>query len=323
MQTGLQDTGRRLLMTGATGFIGSALLPLLTGLSRELMTVGRRPPPGRRARHLALDILDTEAVATAFAEARPDTVLHLAGASLPPSEPAARRAMLALNVMGTEAVLTAARECGAGHVLVVGSAAQYGPMPDPKRGLREGDPCRPVGLYGISKAAAGAMALDFGQAAGIAVTLAVPFNVIGAGQPSHLVPATFVRQIVATPDGGPARIAVGDTAAQRDWIDVRDVARAIAILAGRCRPGTYNICTGRPAPVEALLATLRDISARPIEWSVDGSRLRPDQPSVHFGDPSRITAETGWQPEIGLPQTLTDMLLAAGGRVRGTEQRIA
>jgi GDP-4-dehydro-6-deoxy-D-mannose reductase len=318
--------GKTVLVTGASGFIGSALLPLLAGHARETVCLGRQapvPPAGPGTRHVACDILDAASLAAAFGTARPDIVIHLAGTSVPPRDAAARRAMLDLNVMGTEAVLAAAEKAGAGLVVVVGSAAQYGPLMAGRQGLREDDPCRPSGLYGISKAAAGALALDLGLATGLPVALAVPFNVIGPGQAAHLVPSAFIGQMVAAPGTGPLRIEVGDVTAQRDWVDVRDVARAIALLAALRQPGAFNICTGRAMPVATLIETLREVSARPLDWTVDAARLRPDQPSVQFGDPSRIAAATGWRAEIGLAATLADMLREAGGQVQGAERRIA
>lgn len=323
MQGGMEGlAGRSVLVTGGSGFIGAALLPLLAEAGCVVSCFGRRAP-AHPARHLRGDLHDATSLAGAFAAARPEVVIHLAGAAVPPSDVAARRAMLDLNVMGTEAVLAAAAGAGAQHVVVVGSAAQYGPLPAPDHALREDDACRPVGLYGISKAAAGALALDFARGSGLAVTLAVPFNVIGPGQAAHLVPATFIAQLVAAPGNGPVRIAVGDTTAMRDWVDVRDLARAIALLAARRATGTFNICTGRAVAVAELLATLRDLSARPFDWTTEAARLRPEQPSVHRGDPARIAAAIGWRAEIGLRTTLADMLRAAGGDIQDTERRIA
>lgn len=318
--------GKAVLVTGASGFIGSALLPLLKGHAREIVCVGRGPSGSRSGpgcRHIACDIRDAASLSKAFRAARPDVVIHLAGMTVPPQDGPARQAMLDVNVLGTEAVLAAAAEAETGFVLVVGSAAQYGPLPTGGRALREDDACRPSGLYGISKAAAGALSLDFGRATGLPVALALPFNVIGPGQAGHLVPATFIRQIIAAPGVGPVTIDVGDVTAQRDWVDVRDVARAVALLAALGQPGSFNICTGRALPVETLLETLRAVSARRLDWTVDPARLRPDQPSVQFGDPARIAAATGWRAEIGLIDTISDMLLAAGGQVKSAERRIA
>lgn len=308
--------GANVFMTGASGFVGRALLPLLVDAGCHVTCLGRSVPAiaaGVGLRHVTGDIRDTALLRGALAGAEPDLVFHLAGASVPPRDVAERRGMLELNVLGTEAVLEAAAKAGARKVIVVGSAAQYGPLVVAGRGLQEGDACRPVGLYGISKAAAGALALDFAQMTGLSVTLALPFNIIGPGQASHLVPATFIRQIAATPGDGPVRIEVGDVTAERDWIDVRDVARALVSLAMRGRGGAYNICAGRSRPVSVLLDALRDASPRPFEWVVDPARLRPGQPSIHYGDPARIVADTGWKAEIALADSLAAMLATIRG----------
>lgn len=319
--TGLM--GRRILVTGGTGFIGAVFAARLTAAQAIVFTLARRAAavsqPGVQA--LRADVLDDAALAAAFGQARPEIVVHLAGSVGPPADPPARRAALALDVLGTEAVLGAARAAGVRSAVVLGSAAQYGPPPD-GRALREDDPCRPAGLYGISKAAAGQLALDFGRRFAMPVTLAIPFNVIGPGQPDHLVPATFIRQILALPsDGG--RIAVGDLSAERDWIDVRDVAAALALLAARGGDGAFNICTGRAVPVGALIDTLRRLGPRRFDWLSDPARLQPGQPSKVRGDPAKLAAETGWRAAIALEDSLATMLQAAGGHPSHTERRSA
>ncbi|MBW6396478.1 NAD(P)-dependent oxidoreductase [Roseomonas sp. HJA6] len=309
--------GTSVFLTGASGFVGRALLPLLVDVGCRVTCFGRSAPVtemGAPVRHAAGDVRDAAVLDAALAAARPDLVFHLAGVSAPPRDLPARRAMLELNVLATEMLLQAALNAGVRKVLVVGSAAQYGPLARIGRGLREDDACRPTGLYGISKAAAGSVALDFAQATGLSVTLAVPFNVIGPGQAEHLVPATFISQILAAPGDGPVRIRVGDITAERDWVDVRDVARALLSLASRGLGGAYNICSGRPRPVSALLQALRAASPRHFDWVVDEARLRADQPSIHYGDPARIAADTGWSAEIALPDSLAAMFTAAGGQ---------
>lgn len=323
MGAGAQELeGRTLVVTGAAGFLGRALLDQLAPLACRVVTLGRpgsARPPGPRGQHLVGDILDAGSLATSFGAVRPDTVIHLAAQTAPPRDAEQRRAMLAVNVLGTESVLAAAARAGAASAVVVGSAAQYGPMAQGGRALREDDPCRPVGAYGISKAAAGQLALDFGASFGLPVTLALPFNVIGAGQPPHLVPATFIRQVVALPAAGAGCIAVGDIAAQRDWVDVRDVARALVLLAAQRLPGAYNICTGSAVAVSELLAILQRLSARRFDLAQDPARLRPGQPSVQFGDPSKLRDATGWRAQVTLEDSLAAMLLMAGGQVRDRE----
>jgi GDP-4-dehydro-6-deoxy-D-mannose reductase len=317
--------GRRILVTGGTGFVGAATVRCLAAAGAEVVSYARRPIAAaahQRVQALRGDILDDAALGRALAAARPDTLLHLAGSVAPPADPAARRATLERDVLGTEAVLAAASRAGVGAAIVLGSAAQYGPQPD-GRAVAEDAPCRPAGLYGIAKAAAGAAALDFGRAFGLPVTLAIPFNIIGPGQPDHLVPATFIRQVVALPPGAPRRIAVGDTTAERDWIDVGDVAAALALLVRHPRQGAFNICTGRPVAVAALLAAIARLVPEPFAWSTEAARLRPGQPSKLHGDPAKLAAATGWRAGIALEDSLAAMIRAAGGRLMDMERERA
>jgi GDP-4-dehydro-6-deoxy-D-mannose reductase len=317
--------GRRVLVTGGTGFVGAATARCLAAAGAAVASLARRPPAGAAppgVQALCGDILDDAALARALAEARPDTLLHLAGSVAPPGDFAARRATLERDVLGTETVLAAAASAGVGAAIVLGSAAQYGPQPG-GGAVAEDAPCRPAGLYGIAKAAAGAAALDFGRAFGLPVALAIPFNIIGPDQPDHLVPATFIRQVVALPPGAPRRIAVGDTAAERDWIDVRDVAAALALLVHRPRAGAFNICTGRPVAVATLLATIARLVPEPFAWTTEAARLRPGQPSKLHGDPAKLAAETGWRATVPLEESLAAMIRAAGGRLKEMERERA
>lgn len=318
--------GKVVLVTGGSGFIGSALLPLLSAYSRKVISLSRRPGLSATPTaicHVACDILDGPSLASAFDAQRPDIVIHLAGLSLPPKDAAARRAMIDINLTATDMVLAEAARHEVELAVVAGSAAQYGPMEREDRGLREDDPCRPSGLYGITKAAAGALALDFGRTTGLPVTLALPFNVIGPSQAAHFVPATFIQQLADAPGAGAVCLAVGDLDARRDWVDVRDVARALALLAAAKQPGAFNICTGQAVSVSALLEALCTASGRPLEWRSQPQRRRPDLPSVNFGDPAKIRAMTGWRAQIGLATSLTDMLRASGGTFNDAEHRIA
>ena len=142
------------------------------------------------------------------------------------------------------------------------------------------------------------------------VFLTRSFNHIGARQdPSFAAPA-FARQIALIEAGRMApTIAVGNLDAARDITDVRDTVRAYRDIVERGTPGRlYNVCSGRAYKIRDVLDRLIALSTTPVQVRVDPERYRPNDNPLLLGDPSLIRREVGWEPTIGLDQTLADLL---------------
>ena len=109
-------------------------------------------------------------------------------------------------------------------------------------------------------------------------------------------------------DGGDT-ITIGNLSARRDFTDVRDVVRAYRLLMERGEPGeVYNVCTGVDVAVQELADQLLALATRPMRFETDPDLLRPVDVPVLRGDHAKLTAATGWEPEISLTQTLADLL---------------
>jgi GDP-4-dehydro-6-deoxy-D-mannose reductase len=142
------------------------------------------------------------------------------------------------------------------------------------------------------------------------VLLARPFNHAGPRQSPQFVTSSFARQI-ADIECGRAEpvIHVGNLDAQRDITDARDTVRAYEALTACGKPGRpYNICSGRAYSVRELLDRLLALSRVHVRVEVQPSRLRPSDNPVIVGSHARLTADTGWRPEIPIEQTLEDLL---------------
>lgn len=302
----------RVFITGATGFVGQHLLRHLRDTVPDCQIVGttrRADLPSVAEPRLRLVRCDLagqggEDIRRVVADAAPDHVYHLAGvASGAAADPAAVHTG---NVDATRFLLAAlAAEAPLARCLFTSTGYVYGPC-DPKRPARETDPLHPVGLYARSKRDAELYA----EAAGAVIARA--FNHTGPGQTDAFAIPAFARQIAEIERGlRPPQIEVGNLDAERDFLDVRDVVRAYAaLLNAPAAAGVYNVCRGQAASLQSVLSDLLALSTSSITVVPDPSRMRPGDLPVSVGDPARLAAQTGWQPEIPWAQTLENTLNA-------------
>lgn len=296
------------LVTGATGFAGGHLLDRLTASGAEVHALahagGQPQRPRDGVRWSAVDLLDRPAVRRVLEQARPTVIYHLAGlADVNDAAKSPARA-LRLNALGTHMLLEACRETGGScRVVVTGSALVYAPRAG---AISEDDPIAPANPYGVSKLAQELTAI----ASGLPVIVARPFNHAGPRQSPAYVSSAFAQQIARIEAGlSEPVLRVGNLESQRDITDVRDTVRAYQALAERGTPlRPYNVCCGRAYRMRDLLDTLVSMARVPVTIAVDPARLRPSDNPIVLGSHARLTAETGWQPEIPIERTLADLL---------------
>jgi GDP-4-dehydro-6-deoxy-D-mannose reductase len=296
----------RVLVTGASGFVGRWMVEELAGAGHH---VTGTPPRNR------LDVNNEGAVAAFVARARPEGVVHLAGMAFGPDATRDPEAAARVNVDGTAVVLEAVRSVSPGAAVVVaGSADVYG-SPNPwDLPLKESAPIRPTGPYGRSKLAQEEVALAAAREGSLAVVATRSFNHTGPGQRPEFVAPALARRILAARDQGLDAIRVGNIDVRRDIGDVRDVARAYRLILdglaeGRIAPGTVvNVATGNSVAIRHVLGVLAEIVGVQVGSQVDPTLVRTDDPPEIVGDSSRLRSLTGWEPRIPLRQTLTDLV---------------
>lgn len=311
----------RVLVTGATGFLGRHLVARLRQDGHEVHGTSSSVAVDS-ASHTVCDILDSEALAALVARVKARRIFHLAGFA------SVRRAMEQpalcwdLNVRSTVHLLEAARlHSPEATIVLIGSAMQYGVTGDAGGLIRESDPQRPREPYGASKAAAELAGAQWASFYGLEVVLLRVFNVIGPGQSTDFASADFACQVARIERGlQKPVISTGNLGIARDLLDARDAAAAFALAADGCRPAQpYNVCTGQAVSIRGVLDILRSLSRVPFEIEVSDDRVRAVDIPVLRGDPTAFRQATGWQPAIPLRQTLSDVLEAwrgaAGGRV--------
>lgn len=241
-----------IVVTGAAGFIGGAVLSALDAAGRDHLGVDRAPVTTASTRSLQAELTHrTGAVSQALAEA--EAVIHLAGCpGVRDRSPdiAARRHRD--NVLATAAVLDATPR----HtpLVVLSSSSVYGGARDRGgvlRASREGDRLRPRGGYAESKVATEAVCARR-AAAGGHVLVVRPFTVLGEGQRADMAVHRWAVEAAA---GRPMTI-LGDPGRTRDVTDVRDVARLLLLLLDRGADGTVNLGCGRPRALREIAAAV-------------------------------------------------------------------
>lgn len=300
--------GKRIFITGITGFVGSRLAKALREQWPEAMLVN-----GDETGEPALNICDAGAVDRYMGDVRPDVVVHLA------AQPSARRndpkgvaETWQTNVVGSVNVAAAVTtHCPDATVLFASSSEVYGASFF--AGLvHEQTPCLPLHPYAQSKLLA-EQAFASILPATARLIVARPFNHTGPGQSTHFVLPDFANQVAKIEAGTQSPcITVGNIDLQRDFLDVRDVARAYVLLLQRAdalpRHFLCNISTGRSVPIRTLVEALQKISRRPFTIETDPSRLRKTDIPVIGGRSDLIRSATGWMPEIDISETLQTLL---------------
>ncbi|MBI2140878.1 GDP-mannose 4,6-dehydratase [Candidatus Woesearchaeota archaeon] len=296
------------LITGVSGFVGSHLVKHLVVNGFVVFGIDRAGSVIDGCVVEPCDVTDYDAVFAVVSRVKPDFIFHLAGQSSVSrswKEPELTRKV---NVGGTKNFLDAVAAANISPtVLVVSSAEVYGIAK--KFPINESEPLKPVSPYGESRVEQEKVALEYFQK-GMRVIIARSFNHTGPGQPSGLVCSSFARQLADIGKGRqPAVVRVGDLKVVRDFTDVRDVVNAYLLLLQKGRPGeVYNVCSGRACTIGEVLDRLVRLSGLKVAFEQEASRLREQAVPVLHGDNSKLVAATGWEPVIGLDETLSDLL---------------
>ena len=289
----------RALVTGAAGFVGRHLVGHLESMGDTVVGVDRHDGP---------DLLDAPALEAFVADVAPDAIYHLAGWSDVGGSWREPQAAFAANAVGTLNLLQACRSVTA-RVLSVSSADVYGRVSLSELPLSEEAPLRPVTPYAVSKVAADYLGVQATLGYGLDVIRVRAFNHLGPGQTNRFVAPAIAERIARNEFDGSEVVTVGNLTPRRDFTDVRDVVRAYRLLVTHGETGeAYNVCSGVDIAISDLADQLVTMAARPMRLQEDPSLQRPVEVPVLRGDPTKLHKATGWQPEIALSQTLSDLL---------------
>jgi GDP-4-dehydro-6-deoxy-D-mannose reductase len=261
--------------------------------------------------HIGDMLLDLQALKELFAATRPDYVFHLAAQAFVPASWADPWSTLENNMRGQLNVLLAAIALGTEpRVLVVGSADEYGIVGAGELPIKETNPLRPNSPYAVSKVAQDMLGYQYYASHKLPVVRVRPFNHIGPGQSPAFVASDFAKQIAEAETGLREPVMqVGNLDARRDFSDVRDIVRAYYLAISQGEAGeVYNLGAERSYSIREVLKALLDLSTTPIKVEQDPTRLRPSDVPEIVSDCDKFRSLTGWQAEIPLEQSLSDIL---------------
>ncbi|MFF5960704.1 NAD-dependent epimerase/dehydratase family protein [Streptomyces luteogriseus] len=289
----------RILVLGSTGYLGAHVAEGLRALPGAQVLVGGRSPAADVDADLAH--VRPEQLAKAFASAAPDTVVNCAGATGGDAVTLAE-----VNARGPAVLCAALREAApAARLVHLGSAAEYGPG-TPDTPVTESAATHPVGPYGATKLA-GTVAVT---SSGLDAVVLRVGNPVGPGAPPTGLPgriAALLREAGRDPE---AVLRLGDLSAHRDFVDVRDVARAVVLAATAPGPlpPVLNLGGGRAVPVRDLvrnLAGLAGFRGRIEEGAASpAGSARSAQVSWQCSDISAAEEALGWRPAHSLDDAL-------------------
>ena len=299
---------KKILVTGADGFIGSHLTEELVRRGHDVRAFvyynsfnswGWLDQSPREVREgldvFAGDIRDPHGVRQALRGC--DTVLHLAALIAIPYSYHSPDTYVDTNVKGTLNVLQAARDLGVERVVHTSTSEVYGTarfVP-----ITEEHPVLGQSPYSATKIAADHLAYSFHAAFGLPVSIIRPFNTYGPRQSARAVLPTIITQLL----GGARRLKLGATHPTRDFSYVADTVRGfIAVAESSAAVGqVINVGSNYEISVGDSARLIAEIMGVDIEIESDDQRLRPAASEVErlWADNSRARELCGWQPAYG------------------------
>jgi GDP-4-dehydro-6-deoxy-D-mannose reductase len=267
-----------MLVSGAGGFIGSALVVRLQALGHNVIALDTRDG----------DIAEWQTLAR-FEQEEFRHVFHLAGKTFVPDSWENPQAFCRTNVQGTINVLELCRKKRLPLTYV--SAYVYG---HPERlPIAENSPVKPSNPYALTKRLAEEACEFYAQAYDLPVTMLRPFNVYGIGQAENFLIPTIINQALHA-----EKIVVKDLSPKRDYVHLDDLLSALlATLGGPQGCHVYNVGAGHSLSVAEVIDIVQEAAGTDKEIISDNV-VRPNELMDVVADISKTEIELGWRPQI-------------------------
>ena len=288
--------GKRVLVTGSTGFAGQNLCRLLSGFGAEvrwfLQSKSDYPTDDLSSNNKIVvgDVLDYQSLAEGLKNV--DVAFHLASITLIPETRAKTFNTFNTNAVGTLNFLMAAKAQEVPKIVYVSTCHVYGKQD--RMPLTENSVPKPIDIYSASKLAGESLAEGFAEMHGMNISISRAFNHYGPYQrPDFLVPSIILRLLQGE------KLSMGNPNPTRDFTYVDDIVRGYALLAEKGRSSEiYHLSSGAERSVREITETIRRYSGVNSELTWDPRARRVDIPRS-VGDFSKARKELGWEPRVG------------------------
>lgn len=298
-------SGQRVLVTGATGFVGRHVLQQGLAFDVELHALSRKERCSPGVRWWQGDMLDADVIEQILFQVRPDGILHLAAGGVAYGS-ARNRNVLQVNIEGLAILLDAVQEAGIKpHMVVAGTGFEYAPQDRP---LRVDDPIAPNSVYGVSKAAATHLARLY--AASFPITILRLFSLYGPGEQEPRVVPYVIAQ---TRRGLPVELTPGEQV--RDYTYVKDAAEGFwrALASPPIAPAfrVWNLASGFSVTLRSFLEMLAQLLGQRglgPDLRFGARPYRSDELMTYTADIDQLCMELAWSPSTSLVAGLSATL---------------
>ena len=310
----------RVLITGISGFIGSHLAeylnsnlnqPQLYGLIRLRSSLANLKKISGQVKYYTADLMEFSSLLSPLDEIRPDLIFHLAGQTAPSFSWSLPARTVEVNLVGTINLLEAIKELRLNpRVVIAGAGEAYGLSSADELPMKENSQFRPLSPFGVSKAAQDLLGFQYFKSHNLRIVRARLFSTIGPRLPEYYFISSLAKQIaeIEKKKKDPILYA-GNLENKRDYTDVRDLVRALWLVAEKGEDGeAYNLGSGQAWFGNEILKILLGMTRAKIVVETEEKRFRPADPPILLADINRLVKLTGWKPQINLKQSLLDVL---------------
>ncbi len=310
----------RILVTGVSGFIGSHLAEYINsnlkqnelyGLIRPRSSLANLQKLSGQVKFYTGDLMEFHSLLAPLDEIRPDLVFHLAGQGAPSFSWSLPASIMEVNLVGTINLLEALRELRLNpRVIIAGAGEAYGLAFADELPMKESSHFRPLNPFGVSKAAQDMLGFQYFKSYNLKIIRARLFSTVGPRQPEYYFISSLAKQIaeIEKKKKDPILYA-GNLENKRDYTDVRDLVRALWLVAEKGEDGeAYNLGSGQAWFGQEILKTILSMTRAKILVETEEKRFRPADPPILLADINRLVKLTAWKPQINLKQSLLDIL---------------
>lgn len=282
---------QRVLLTGASGYVGCAAARALVAMGHEVHALGRTDPGVPGVTFHSADLLGADPLAPIIAAAGADHLLHLAWSVTP------GRFWTDLGncdwVGASLRLFRAFAEAGGRRIVGVGSCAEYAWTSSP---LDEtASPVQPGTLYGTAKASLWQLLAALGRQEGLSVAWGRLFFLFGPGEPRGKLVADAITTLLAG-----RRFETSPGLQRRDFLHVDDAGRALTALLASPVTGPVNIASGHCGPVRDVIAEVAQLTGGSALVDFGARAMAPGEPAELAAAVTRLREEVGFVPDYSL-----------------------